>query len=155
MTFEGSFAKNVRKGKKPIKSPASPSLADRAQALADYDKWEALALEAEGTNKEDALAVEHRAEPQTDFLYEEAYLYWLRRAIGEDAQGFSAFGEHLRKPQELAKMYGVEVNIATDKVTDAHAEVEAWCAQQIKKGGFESMKAAALREIRRREGRLE
>lgn len=125
MTFEGSSINDAGKGKKRA-SKAPQLLADRAKQLPDYDKWEALAREAEGEeNPEDALAEEHRAESNADRLYTAARLYWLRRGIGEDAQGFDAFGEHLRKPQELAKIYGVELHVATDAITDIHAEVEA------------------------------
>ena len=150
---------NLRRSASRRAAPARPKsqagrLEDRVKDHPDFAKWEAIASEVEFENPEDALAEEHRDTSNEEKLSIEARLYWLRRGIGEDAQGFSQVGEHLKKPQELAKVFGVEVSVATDILTDTHAEVEAWLAEQARKTNFDGMKRSAEREIDRLEMRL-
>lgn len=130
-------------------------LENRAKQHPDYEKFMKMAgHEDEAVHPEDAMAAEHRADASEERLYNEARLYWLRRGIGADAQGFSVFGEHRKKPEELAKAYKVDVHTAEQAVTDTNAEIEAWLAEQNKKGGFDKMKEEAEKEISRLEQEL-
>jgi hypothetical protein len=127
------------------------NVAKRAQAHPDFAKWEAIAKAAESEDSEDALAPERRVEASEDRLYKEVMLYWMRRGIGADASGIALDGEHLKKPQELARRYGVDVGTAAQIVEDAHQEVERELAKQP---NFDLMTVYALKRIEKLENDL-
>lgn len=132
----------------------SNDLAARARQHPEYEEFMKKAgIEDDAISPDDALTPERRAEASEERLVKEARLYWLRRAIGADLEGMSKVGEHLRKPQELAKAFGVELSVAEQAVTDTHVEVESWLAQEAKQG-FHAMEKAAKKEIERLENEL-
>lgn len=140
----------------PSKNRQSKSndLAARARQHPEYETFMKKAgIEDDTVSPDDALTPERRAEASEERLVKEARLYWLRRAIGADLEGMSKVGEHLRKPQELAKTFGVELSVAEQAVTNAQAAVEAELAEAAKQG-FYAMEQAAKKEIEQLENEL-
>jgi hypothetical protein len=114
----------------------------------EYGKWEAVLDEIDRENPEDALAPEHRAVASEEVLYNEAKLYWLRRGLGKDVEGFQESGEHRRKPQELAKAYGVSVAEATQIMGEARADAEAFLNERRSRTGWHDAQEEAELEMR-------
>ena len=108
------------------------SVEKRAQAHPDYQKWEQAAQGAESSKPDDAM--EHLEDLTDDPLYLSAKAYWFRRTIGKDVSGFGLTGEHLKKVQELAARFRVTRQEAEDRVSRAHADVEAEVAELSRKG---------------------
>ena len=108
------------------------SVEKRAQAHPEFKKWEEAARAAESSKPGDAM--EHLEDLTDDPLYLSAKAYWFRRAIGQDASGFGLTGEHLKKPIELAARFKVTRQEAEERVSRAHADVEAEVAELSRKG---------------------
>ncbi|MFA4955020.1 MAG: hypothetical protein WC641_06955 [Patescibacteria group bacterium] len=113
--------------KPPEKSTATKSLEKRAREHPEYAKWEERLEKVTASSAEDAM--EHLETAPADKLLMEAKLHFFRAAIGSDVWGFSGTGEHLRKPQELAKKYGLDVNTAEQLVQNARQEVENFASR--------------------------
>jgi hypothetical protein len=94
----------------------------RAREHPEFEEWEKRLEEVTASSTEDAM--EHLETAPADKLLMEAKLHFFRAAIGSDVWGFSGTGEHLRKPQELAKKYGLDVSTAEQLVQNARQEVE-------------------------------
>jgi hypothetical protein len=106
------------------------TLEEMARGHPEYEKWKAVLGEVDREHLEDALAPEHRAIASEDVLYKEAKLYWLRRGLGVDVQGFQQTGEHRKKPQELAKIHGVSVTEAEEIMEEARRDAESFLSSK-------------------------
>ncbi len=106
------------------------TLEEMARGHPEYDKWQAVLREVDRDQPEDALSPEHRAVSSEEILYKEAKLFWLRRGLGVDAEGFQQEGEHRKKPQELAKMYGVSIPEAEEIMDEARKDAESFLSSK-------------------------
>lgn len=101
--------------------PENNPLGKKAAAHPEYEKYMQAAGAAESVNPEDAM--EHAEDTADNPVYLASRAYHLRRAFGSDASGWSAKGDHKKKPQELAATYKITVPEAEELFTQAEIDL--------------------------------